>query len=143
MRRLVITLVGCGFPLALMAQVVPPRLDPTVRTRPDSTVTRPVMTAADSIALHDRMTASRKLFSECDPHAFQTCGSGSTSARLSLDGTAYGVLINVFDDQRGVERPVFLWRITGRVGIGGFDRDGGELEGGGGGGGRRGRKRGG
>lgn len=134
MRGLVVSLAICGVPLVLQAQVPAPRLNPNAG-RGDTAAT---MTAADSISFLARTTASRKPFHECAGHAFQTCASGETAARLSLDGTAYGVLISVFDDRSGTERTAFLWRITGRVGISGADEEG---PGGGGGGKRGGRSR--
>ena len=132
MRRLAVTLFWCGLPMALYGQA--PRLDPNAG-RADTT--RVTMSAADSISYHARITAATNPFSRCESHAFQTCGSGETAARLSLDGTAFGVVISVFDDRRGIERSIFLWRITGRVGIGAADDDS-DPTGGGGGKGRRG-----
>ncbi|MEP7326696.1 MAG: hypothetical protein ABI836_12160 [Gemmatimonadota bacterium] len=92
-----------------------------------------MMTAEDSAARIGRITASKKPFHECTGYAFQTCGSGETAARLSLDGTAYGVLISVAD-RTGAPRPIFLWRLSGRVGMGGLgdDEEGGGGRGGGG-----------
>lgn len=86
-----------------------------------------VLTAQDSAIYRARITAARKPFSDCEPPAFQTCASGETEARLSSDGTAYGVLMTRKYDGKSA----YLWRITGRVG--------GGAGGGGGGGGRKGR----
>ena len=114
MRRLVVLLAIGGFPLALHAQV--PRPDPTAG---ESDTTQ--ITAADSASYRARVTASSKPYHECTGQAFQTCASGETAARLSLDGTAYGVVLSVFDKRSGVARSAFLWRITGRVGTGTAD----------------------
>ena len=127
--RLLGILAVIGLPSALFGQKGIPRLDPLAGRDAQDTV---ITSAVDS-ALHvARTTASKKPFSECQGHAFQTCASGETVARLSVDGTAYGVLISgIYDERSGMLRTAFLWRITGRVASGG--------EGGGGGkGGRRG-----
>lgn len=134
MRRLAVLLAMSGFPLVLHAQV--PRLEPSAGKAETS---EQVMTAADSASFRARTTASKRPYHECTGHAFQTCASGETAARLSLDGTAYGVVLNIFDERHGIERSAFLWRITGRVGIGVGDDDRGG-PGGGGGKGKRGRR---
>jgi hypothetical protein len=130
MRRLVVLLMVSGFPLVLRAQV--PRLEPGA----GSSDTAQQLTAADSASYRARTTASKKPYHECTGQAFQTCASGETAARLSLDGTAYGVVLNIYDERSGVARSAFLWRITGRVGMGAVDEEGGP--GGGRGKGRRG-----
>jgi hypothetical protein len=132
MRRLAVLLAMSGFPLVLHAQV--PQLEPGA----DKSDTTQQMTAADSASFRARTTASKRPYHECTGHAFQTCASGETAARLSLDGTGYGIVLNIFDERTGVERSAFLWRITGRVGIGAGDDEGGGPGGGKGGKGRRG-----
>lgn len=128
MRRWLVLVAMSGLPAALQAQGVP-RLDPTA-SRGDTTPV--VMTAADSAVRIGRETASRVLFHQCTGYAFQTCGAGETAARLSLDGTAYGVLLNV-QDPKGGGHSIFLWRITGHVSLNGAETD---EEGGGGPGGK-------
>jgi hypothetical protein len=136
MPGLVVSLAIIGlFPLVLQAQATVPRLDPNA-ARGDTMRTR--MSTADSLSMVARTTASKKPYHECSGRAFQTCASGETAARLSLDGTAYGVVMNVFDDRRGTEISAFLWRITGRVTLRGMMEDDPEDPGAGGGGGRKG-----
>jgi hypothetical protein len=105
-----------------------PRLDPTENSRgtpdPDSA---PVMSHNDSIMYRNRMTAARRPFSKCLGVGFQTCASGETEARLSADGTAYGVLMTRYDG-----KSAFLWRITGRVNGAAAGGEGGRQRGGGG-----------
>lgn len=142
MRGFLISIIVLSVPIAAEGQMVP-RLDPRDGQGDADTTTQPRMSASDSVIFHARTTASRKPYSACIGQAFQTCASGQTVARLSLDGTAYGVLISIFDERHGLERSAFLWRITGRVGIGGTDEEGGGRrgrKGGGGGGGGRGRR---
>ena len=105
-----------------------PRLDPTENSRstvdPDSA---PVMSHNDSVMYRNRMTAARRPFSKCLGVGFQTCASGETEARLSADGTAYGVLMTRYDG-----KSAFLWRITGRVNGAAAGGEGGRQRGGGG-----------
>jgi hypothetical protein len=98
-----------------------------------------VLSARDSAIYKARITASRRPFNDCQGQAFQTCASGETEARLSSDGTAYGVLMTRKYDGKAA----YLWRITGRVGGGGAGAGGAGGKGrrGGGGGGGRGAKR--
>jgi hypothetical protein len=130
MRWLAVVVAMSGVPLVLHAQV--PRLDPGAG-KSDSVQQ---MSAADSASYRARTTASKSLFHECTGHAFQTCASGETLARLSVDGTGYGVVLSVFDERNGTQRSLFLWRITGRVGIGAAEDE----EGPGGGKGKGGRR---
>jgi hypothetical protein len=96
-----------------------------------------ILTPQDSAIYRARITAARKPFSDCRGQAFQTCASGETEARLSSDGTAYGVLMTRNYDGKAA----YLWRITGRVGGGAGGGGGGGRKGRGGGGGGRGAKR--
>jgi hypothetical protein len=100
---------------------------------PDSTGP---LSAQDSAYFRARITAAENPFHECKGQAFQTCASGELAARLSSDGTAYGVLFT-----RNIDgRSLFLWRITRGGGGGGGAGGGGRGRGGGGGG--RGKRRG-
>ena len=90
------------------------------------------LTAQDSAIFRARMTAAEKPYSDCKAQAFQTCASGELEARLSSDGTAYGVLFTRNYDGRSL----YVAQITRRAGGGGGGGRGGR------GGGGRAKKRG-
>jgi hypothetical protein len=92
------------------------------------------MTAQDSAIFRARTTAAESPYNDCMGQAFQTCASGEMEARLSSDGTGYGVLFTRNYDGRSL----FLYQIT-RGGRGGGG--GGGAGGGGRGGGRGGKRR--
>ena len=91
------------------------------------------MTAQDSAIFRGRITASENPYNNCTSQAFQTCASGELEARLSSDGTAYGVLYTRHYDGRSL----YLWRITRGGGGGGGAGGGGRGRGGGGRGAKR------
>lgn len=97
--------------LALMFIAVPVQ-GQGLRTPLRPTVDTAGMTATDSLHLRARRTAAKGLFNSCQFQAFQTCAAGEIEARLTSDGTAYGVLITRIYDGKGV----FLWRL-GRGGV--------------------------
>jgi hypothetical protein len=112
------------------------RTAPQLSEEEEDTLT--ILTPRDSAIFRGRITASEKPFSECNSRAFQTCASGDTEARLSADGTAYGVLMTRQYDGRSS----YLWKLSGRATVGpGAGGAGGRGRGGGARGGGRGAKR--
>lgn len=94
----------------------------------DALDTVEVLSARDSAIFRGRITAAKSPYSDCQLHAFQSCASGDVEARLSADGTAYGVLMTRYDG-----KAAYLWKLSARAtGAGDGAGGGGRRRGGGG-----------